>query len=236
MYGKVTGTSKGKAGSMHLLAPEHGLICTSAVVASHISVGVGVAYANKLAGNGKITAVFFGDGAVDEGAFWESLNIASLLQVPLLFVFEDNGFAVHTPKHERHGYDSLARIVAGFDCDVFDSDSTDVEDIHSLTLEALDSLRRKGSPCLLDLKYYRYLEHVGVFEDFKAGYRSHEEFLEWKARDPVELQRRKLAQWLRETDILHLERDIREQVLKSWQKAKDAPFPSDDALCEDVYA
>ena len=103
MYGRATGTSRGKAGSMHLMAPEHGLICTSAIVASHIPVALGAAFVNKATDNGQTVAVFFGDGAIDEGVFWESLNFACLRKLPVMFVCEDNGFAVHVPDPWRPG-------------------------------------------------------------------------------------------------------------------------------------
>ncbi|MBF0245558.1 MAG: hypothetical protein HQL31_09865, partial [Planctomycetes bacterium] len=160
MYGKADGPSCGKAGSMHLFAPEHGLICTSAIVASHIPVAVGAAFANKRAGNGKVVAVFFGDGAIDEGAFWESLNMACLKELPVLFICQDNGYAVHTPAEVRHGYASISAIVEGFRCNVFASDSTDVAVIHGLALEALEAMAVNRRPCFLHLKYYRSLEHV----------------------------------------------------------------------------
>ena len=236
MYGKATGTAKGKAGSMHLLAPEDGLICTSAVVATHISVAVGAAYANKLANNGKAVAVFFGDGAVDEGAFWESINLACLMQCPLIFVFEDNGYAVHTPKRQRQGYKSLPEIIRHYDCDVLCSETTDVEEIHQLAGEAVKAIAENHRPCFLALKYYRYLEHVGVFEDFKAGYRPRDEYLKWKERDPLLTQRQKLLKEMCEDDIRRAEATIEKQVLAGWQKAREAPFPDASVLCEDVYA
>ena len=107
MYGKTTGILKGKGGSMHLLSPKDGLLGISAVVASTIPVAVGAAYANMYNNNKQITAVFFGDGAIDEGVFWESLNIACLKKLPVLFICEDNGYAVHTSSTLRHGYKSI---------------------------------------------------------------------------------------------------------------------------------
>ncbi len=235
MYGKADGPSAGKAGSMHLFAPEHGLICTSAIVASHIPVAVGAAFANKMAGNGKVVAVFFGDGAIDEGAFWESLNMACLKELPVLFVCQDNGYAVHNPAQSRHGYASIAAIVEGFRCNVFSSDSTDVAEIHGLALEALEAMAANRRPCFLHLKYYRYLEHVGVFEDFKAGYRPREEFEQWLAGDPVALQRQRLASSLGEDEVRKLEQEIDAGVLASKEKAQKAPFPDLSQLCMGVF-
>jgi len=234
MYGRATGTSKGKAGSMHLVAPEAGLLCTSAVVGSHIPVAVGVAFANTTVKNGKVVAVFFGDGALDEGVFWESLNISCLMKLPILFVCEDNGYAVHNPTSKRHGYHSITSIVAQFDCNVFQSDTTDVEVIYNITRESLNTMKKTGCPYFLHLKYYRYLEHVGVFEDFKAGYRSRDEFEKWFAVDPIHLQRKKLLTMIPEGEIMEIERLIEDKVQMSMAGAQDAPFPDRNTLYEDL--
>ncbi len=235
MYGKENGTSKGKAGSMHLLAPDAGLVCTSAIVASSIPVAIGVAFANKRAGNDRMTAVFFGDGAIDEGVFWESLNFACLKKLPVLFVCEDNGFAVHSPKSERHGYDSITDIVRGFNCDILSSESTDVEQVHSLAKDAVRMAKENERPVFLHLKYYRYLEHVGIFEDFKAGYRSRDEFEKWKELDPVRLQRERLMKVSPEA-VTEVEKQIDAQIGKSLAAAKKAALPKAQIAYEDVYA
>jgi TPP-dependent pyruvate/acetoin dehydrogenase alpha subunit len=192
MYGKDTALLKGKGGSMHMCAPEAGFMGTSAIVASIIPVAVGAAFANKRKGNGKLVAVFFGDGALDEGDFWESLNVACLMKLPILFVCEDNGFAVHTPTSKRQGYASITDIVSRFNCNVLREKTTDVEIIYGLTLKAIESIKTTQMPCFIHLRYYRYLEHVGVNEDFDADYRSREEFEEWYKVDPVNLQRKRL--------------------------------------------
>lgn len=236
MYGRATGTSNGKAGSMHLMAPADGLICTSAIVASHIPVALGAAFVNKTTNNGRTVAVFFGDGAVDEGVFWESLNFACLKKLHVLFVCEDNGYAVHVPAAERHGYASIARIVERFDCDLYESTSTDVGEIHRLATQAIERTKQQSRPAFLHLKYYRYLEHVGVFEDFKAGYRSKDEYEDWVKLDPVRLQRKKLFRFGFDKQVKALEDAIDEQVSRSIAKAKEAPFPGKQQLCEGLVA
>ena len=236
MYGRQTGMAKGKAGSMHLTAPEAGLICTSAIVGTTIPVAVGAAFANRELGQDKMVAVFFGDGAIDEGVFWESLNSACAMRLPVLFVCEDNGFAVHVPKTQRHGYRSITEVVSRFDCDVFASESTDAEEIYQLTTKAIAGAREKKRPAFLHLKYYRYLEHVGVNEDFNQGYRDRKEYESWRARDPVELQRKKLGRWLSEAEIKRVEEAIDAQVVQSVKKAEQAPFPRPEELYQDVLA
>jgi len=232
MYGRASGVAQGKGGSMHLMAPAAGLLCTSAIVATQIPVAVGAAFANKTAGNGKVVAVFFGDGAVDEGVFWESVNAACLWQLPVLFVCEDNGYAVHAPVEARHGYESIAEVVERFNCVVSGTDSTDAEHIHRLTKETVSTMKERGCPAFLHLKYYRYLEHVGVFEDFDAGYRSRAEFERWSERDPVRLQREKLLGMIPENEIHKIEAAIDAQVAESLAHARKAPFPQDDVLYE----
>jgi TPP-dependent pyruvate/acetoin dehydrogenase alpha subunit len=235
MYGKVSGPCGGRAGSMHLLAPESGLICTSAIVAGHIPVAIGAAFASKVRGNERIVAVFFGDGALDEGAFWESFNMACLKRLPMLFVCEDNGYAVHTPAADRHGYEDIRAIAAQFACNVFASDSTDVHVIYDLTREALQVMAEDERPCFLHLRYYRYLEHVGVSEDFAAGYRSRDEFEAWQAVDPLRLQRARLASLVSEERIRDLEMVVDRQVRRSMEKAQAAPFPETSNLREGVF-
>lgn len=236
MYGRATGGAKGKAGSMHLSAPEKGLLGVSAIVASNIPVAVGAAFANKRKGNGKLVAVFFGDGAIDEGDFWESLNIACLMKLPILFVCEDNGLAMHTSRLARHGYESIANIVSKFNCYVFEKATTDAEIIYELTRKAIRLIKTKNMPCFLHLKYYRYLEHVGVNEDFDANYRPREEFEKWYKKDPIKLQRRKLLEsGIKEAALIKIEKKIDVQIKDSIKLAKKAPFAEKSEIYKDVF-
>jgi pyruvate dehydrogenase E1 component alpha subunit len=236
MYGKNTGLAKGKAGSMHLSHPELGLMGASAIVGSIIPVAVGAAFANKRKNNGKMVAVFFGDGAIDEGNFWEGLNVACLMKLPILFVCEDNSYAVHTHRRDRHGYKSISEIVSKFNCNVLEEDTTDVEVIYNLTLKAINLIKTTNMPCFLHLRYYRYLEHVGIYEDFDAGYRKKKEFQEWYKKDPVNFQRKKLLKsGIKKEKIIELEKKIDKQIRNSIDLAKKAPFAECDELLEGVY-
>jgi TPP-dependent pyruvate/acetoin dehydrogenase alpha subunit len=236
MYGKSTGMAKGKAGSMHLTAPEAGLVCTSAIVGTTIPVAIGLAYANQQLKHDRTVAAFFGDGAIDEGVFWETLNIACARRLPVLFVCEDNDFAVHVRKTQRHGYASITEIVSRFDCSVYRSESTDAEVLCHLATEAIQLMKSSGRPAFLHLKYYRYLEHVGVNEDFAAGYRDPAEFERWRNIDPVDLQRKKLLRWYSEDDIRRTESAIDRQVEESVRRAESAEFGPAAELYEDVLA
>lgn len=174
---------------------------------------------------------------MDEGVFWESLNAACVMRLPVLFVCEDNGWAVHTPPSLRQGYDSIPKVVSGFRCHVASSDTTDAEEIYRLTQEAMTAMRDTGQPAFLHLQCYRYLEHVGVGKDFDAGYRSEDEFRQWYLRDPVLLQRKKLlARGRSEAELQAFEAAIQEEVRGSMAKAKSAPLPESEELYTNVFS
>ena len=235
MYGKATGVLRGKGGSMHLLSPKEGLLGISAIVGSTIPLAVGAAFANVYLKKKQITTVFFGDGAVDEGVFWESLNIACVKGLPVLFVCEDNGYAVHTTTSARRGYKSLTNIIKQYSCSVFETDTTDAEQIYKLTIQATRSIQIKHQPAFLHLKYYRYLEHVGIHEDFDAGYRNKKEFTKWQKKDPIKLLRNKLKDLkVKDVIISKLEDRINKQVEESFQKAIKAPFPDSSELLKNT--
>ena len=236
MYGRATGGAKGKAGSMHLSFPEIGFMGASAIVASNIPLAVGAAFANKFKKNSRMTVVFFGDGAADEGNFWESLNVICLMRLPILFVCEDNDLAMHTYKSERNGYKSLSAIVSKFDCHVFGSETTDAEEIFKLTKKAISLVKKTQRPAFLHLKYYRYLEHVGIYDDFNGGYRSRKDFEKWYKRDPVILQRKKLLKsGVGEKLISAIEQKIDKQVEKSVKLARKAPLAGKGELYANVF-
>jgi acetoin:2,6-dichlorophenolindophenol oxidoreductase subunit alpha len=236
LYGKETGAAKGKAGSMHLTAPDQGLLLTSAVVGTTIPLAVGTAYANLYRGDNRTVAVFFGDGAVDEGVFWESVNLACLKKLPVIFVCEDNGLAIHTSTAARHGYKSITNIVSQFNCDTYASASTDAKEIYNLTAKAIKNAQEKNRPAFLHLKYYRYYEHCGPNFDFKAGYRDEAEYQKWLKIDPLKLFREKLlADGINEHEIIKIEDQIKSQIDASARQARKDPFPQARELISDVY-
>lgn len=237
MYGKASGTARGKAGSMHLASPEAGVIMTSAVVGTTIPVAVGAALANRYLGKGRIVVSFFGDGALNEGVFWESLNFACLKKLPILFVCEDNNLAIHSWFKNRAGHKEISEVVSNFYCHTDKSETTDVYEIYTTTKKMLARMRKSGLPGFLHFKYYRYLEHVGVNEDFDAGYRSRKELLPWLKADPVKLQRiRLLKLGQKEEKVILLEKEIDAQIERSVERAKKAPFPKKAEAFLHVYA
>jgi TPP-dependent pyruvate/acetoin dehydrogenase alpha subunit len=236
LYGKVTGTASGKAGSMHLADPEKGFVAASAIVGSAIPPAVGMAFANKTKRNGMVSSVFFGDGAMDEGAFWESLNVACVMHLPVLMICEDNGLAVHTPTQMRRAYASVSETVESFGLPVFYDDSNDVEQIYSVAKEAVAFIRTQGAPAFLHIKCYRYLEHVGIAQDFDAGYRPISEYNDWLAKDSLGIQRARLrAGGMSEHDVAHAESIIDDQIQRSVQRAMQAPFAALDELHKGVF-
>ena len=236
LYGKVTGTADGKAGSMHLADPSKGHMGASAVVASLLPAAVGMAFANRSMGNGHISCAFFGDGALDEGVFWESLNLACVMQLPVLFVCEDNGLSQHTSPHVRQGYNSITEVVSRFSCTAIEENTTDVERIYDLTKQAMAAIRDTERPVFLRLHCYRYLEHVGIYQDFEAGYRTRNEYEEWYKRDCVTLQRKRLIEkGFSEADLQQTEAGIDDLIRVSIQEARDAPFAQPQELYRGVF-
>ncbi|MGE3538415.1 MAG: thiamine pyrophosphate-dependent dehydrogenase E1 component subunit alpha [Candidatus Tectimicrobiota bacterium] len=226
LYGKDCGTAQGKAGSMHVADPAKGYMCSSAIVASCLPVAVGAAFAHKRKGEGRVACVFFGDGAMDEGVFWESMNVACAMQLPVLFVCEDNGFAVHTPTHIRQGYKSITDVVRNFDCSVFQERTTDVEILYHLAQNSIESIKSTGKPVFLHLQCHRYLEHVGIYEDYDAGYRSKASASDWYDKDCLALQRQRLLDCAyTEAEIRTAEQAVEARIEQSIQAAKAAAFP-----------
>lgn len=185
LFGKRTGLSKGKAGSMHLAAPQVGVMGSSAVVASTIPHAVGAALASKIRGENRIFVAIFGDGATEQGVFHESLNFASLHDLPVLFLCENNSLAVHAHLSERQSYD-LMRLAAAYGIKGERiAEGYDFMKISHITSAILDGIRMAKRPALLEIATCRYKEHVGPGEDFDYGYRDRAIVDEWKAKDPL---------------------------------------------------
>lgn len=236
LYGRVTGVADGKGGSMHLAAPDMGHLLSSGVVASTIPVAVGAAFANKRLATGRTGVVFFGDGAVNEGGFWESVNAAALFRLPVFFVCEDNGWAVHTPPAAHQGITSLADVARLFNCHFFADDSNDVERVYAMTLEAKARSDNDQLPVLMHIKCCRYLEHVGIFEDWKVGYRPESERDTWLAKDSLRLQKeRLLSQGHSQDDIARVETEIDDRIRRSVQRAAQSPIPGPERLHYGVF-
>lgn len=184
LYGRIGGGAKGKAGSMHLSAPEVGLMGSSAVVASTIPHAVGAALSFKRRRSQRIAVTVFGDGATEEGVYHESLNFAALMKAPVLFLCEDNGLAVHSFRNVRQSYGLLKHAETYGIATRRIEEGWDMLAIREATLEAVERVRA-GEPFVLEIATSRYKEHVGVGEDFHFQYRTRDAVDAWKKRDPL---------------------------------------------------
>ena len=185
LYGRANGVSKGKAGSMHLAAPQVGVMGASAVVASTISLAVGAALANQLRRQSSLSVVCFGDGATEQGTYHEALNFAALYKLPTLFLCENNGLAVHATLAERHSYKIHEHARAYGIETVRINEGWDFMKIGDVTGEVISAMRKDGCPRLIEVMTCRYKEHVGPGEDYSAGYRVLADIEAWKIRDPL---------------------------------------------------
>ena len=225
LMGKKTGQSKGKAGSMHMASPKHGIMGASAVVGSTISHAVGAALASKIKKENNIFITNFGDGALEQGVFHESLNFSSLYKVPVLFLCEDNNLAVHSPKYERQSF-SLEALVKSFNIPFYEiKDGYDFISVQKQSKIAINELRKTRGPVFLKINTARYKEHVGPGEDFFAGYRDESEINKWKDLDPIISNKELYSEFLE---------DIVNEIDNAVKFGIESPLPDFEDLMADV--
>jgi TPP-dependent pyruvate/acetoin dehydrogenase alpha subunit len=235
LYGKETGPNQGRAGSMHISNYDAGYVLASGVVATQIPIAVGAAFANKRLGNDRIAVVFFGDGATNEGAFWESLNAACLYRLPVLFVYEDNGLAVHTRRTVRDGHRGMVSVVSEYNClSTTALDQTYAESVYRDAHMLAGAMEREGCSGVLHCKCYRYLEHVGINEDYEAGYRDRAELELWREADPVETLRAQLM-GAYEAQAIEIEAQVDARIREATEVAQAAAFVDAGTVTEGVY-
>lgn len=233
LFGKVTGCAKGKGGSMHLIDPDHGVMGTSAVVATTIPQAVGHAYAVKLRKEPVVVVSFFGDGAVDEGVFHESLNFAALKELPILFVCENNFYAIHTHVKRRQPKENISEHARLYDVSADRVTDGDVLKVYGRARHAVEWIRERGKgPRFLECHSYRWKQHVGPNEDWKLGYRSKREAQPWIRNDQV----RVLGERLDERSRGRIRDEVEKEIAAAIDFAERSPFPPDDELYKDVYA
>jgi pyruvate dehydrogenase E1 component alpha subunit len=232
LYGKVTGCARGKGGSMHLIDMGHNVLGTSAVVGTTVPLGLGVALAAKRQKRDIVVAVFFGDGATEEGVFYESLNFASLHKLPVIFVLENNGYAIHEPQTKRWASDRMCERVETFGIPATQVADGDVLAIRAAALTYAERARAGGGPGFIEAKIYRWREHVGPGRDFDQGYRSEAELEPWLKRDDVE----RIGRMLPEATRARLDADVEAQVEAAVAFAEASPFPALEELYQNVLA
>lgn len=236
-YGKETGCSKGKGGSMHVIDTEHGILGTSAIVGGGIPMGVGAALASSMKGEDSVTAVFFGDGAFDEGAFYESFNFASLKKLPVVFVCENNFYATNSHQSSRQSGCRISDSAASFDSRGHCVDGNDVLAVYKAAQDAVALARKGGGPSLIEAKTYRWKGHVGPEEDWTKGCRPKEELDYWKEQCPIKKFTSLLLEKgaMTEVEMEEAKSAVDAEIAEAVEFAKASPFPREAALLEDVY-
>ena len=195
VLGKATGCSGGRGGSMHLLAANHGILGTVPIVAATVPLAAGAALAAKMRREPHVAVAFFGDGTIEEGHVHESLNLASLYQLPLIFVVENNLYASHLHWSERRRADNLDQAGAFHSVPGMRVDGNDVEAVHKATRAAVERARSGGGPTLLECRTFRWRGHVGPSSDLDVGVLRRPEWAEWIERDPIVATEQRLAEF-----------------------------------------
>lgn len=232
IYGKSTGCSKGKGGSMHLIDLDVNFFGTSAIVGNSIPVGVGLALSAKLKKTDQVSCVFLGDGAVEEGVFYESLNYSALKNLPVLYICENNLYSVYSPLSVRQPEGrSITKMVENIGVTSEYVESQDVHLIYQKLKEKVDAARNQG-PQFIEFSTYRWREHCGPNFDNDIGYRPEKDFNEWKERDPISLIKNKLTD-NKIIDKIHC--DIDTEIEEAFAFAESSSFPDQKEAYEGVF-
>jgi len=236
LYGKATGCSGGRGGSMHLVATEVGLLGTVPLVAATIPIAVGVALASQLRGDQKVSVSFFGDGATEEGHFHESLNFAALYKLPVIFVCENNSYSSHLHLCERRAVETLYQFGEVHGVTSARLDGNDLLAVYRAALEAAHRARNGGGPTLLECLTYRWRGHVGPALDLDVGVKRRDELKDWLPKDPVARAHTRLIDMgASPADLDQIEREVREEVLRSVIFARQSPYPEESELMDHVF-
>ncbi|MFI7644279.1 pyruvate dehydrogenase (acetyl-transferring) E1 component subunit alpha [Nonomuraea sp. NPDC049400] len=235
MYGKAAGCSRGRGGSMHLFDADRGFYGGSAIVGGGLPLAVGLALADRFQGRNRVTACFFGDGAMAEGEFHESLNLAALWRLPVLFACENNLYAMGTALAKSHAQTDLALRAAGYGVVACPVDGMDAPAVAEAADRAAESIRAGAGPHFLELRTYRFRAH-SMYDPER--YRDKAEVEEWKKRDPIEalIARMTAAQELTSDDLAMLEKEIAEEIDQAVAFAEQAPVEPLEDLTKFVHS
>lgn len=240
IYGRETGCSRGRGGSMHLIAPEVGFLGSAPIVAGTISLAVGAALASSIRGDDSVSVSFFGDGACGEGVLFESMNFASLRQLPVIFVCENNLYATHMPIRECRLDPNISRISEPFCIPYFRIDGNDVLQVFDIGNQAVKLCKSGKGPVFIECLTYRYRGHVGPDDNIQGQHtdiRPHEEVTEWLDRDPI----KRFEEFLREHELAqdgyfkNLKQEVEKNVINAHKFAKASDFPAPENLLEYVF-
>ena len=235
IHGKSAGCSRGKGGSMHLVDLDAGFLGSTAIVANSIPVGVGAALTAQLRGSKQVTAVFFGDAAIEEGVFHEAVNFAVVRNLNVLFVCENNQCSVYSGLQVRQPSErTIGSFVAGYGLPIYEEDGNDVLAVNTLAHSVLNRIRSDGGPCFIEFATYRWREHCGPHFDNDLGYRSHDEVNAWMERDPIALAASSLA--CEEGLVTRWRQSLQQEVDVTFDLARQQPSPEPSEMNNHIYA
>jgi pyruvate dehydrogenase E1 component alpha subunit len=234
LYGKATGCSKGKGGSMHFFSLEHNFFGGHGIVGAQIGTGAGLAFAEKYKGTDSVAVVFFGDGAARQGMLHETFNMAMLWKLPVIFICENNMYAMGTSVERTSNVLDIYKLANAYDMPSDTIDGMSCEAVHEGMERAVKRARAGEGPSLLEIKTYRYRGHS--MSD-PAKYRTKEEVEEYKERDPltVVLKTIQKNKWATDAEIEAITEKVKQEVEHCVEFAENSPWPSDDELLKDVY-
>ncbi|HEY1327628.1 MAG TPA: thiamine pyrophosphate-dependent dehydrogenase E1 component subunit alpha [Casimicrobiaceae bacterium] len=235
VMGRSAGYCKGKSGSLHIAVKELGVVLTSTIVGGELSLVTGVALSKTMLRKPGIAAVFFGDGAACEGIFHESLNLAAVWKLPILYVCENNQWQAFVHRREAMAAEQVVAHAAAYKITGRAVDGNDVSAVHAAASEAVETIRRTGRPYLLELLTYRLRGH---YEPDDQSYVDGKELARWKSRDPIRLLQDRLLVDRRASaaELEHMRRDVQARIDDAAKRAGESPFPHADELVTDVYA
>lgn len=234
LYGKATGISKGKGGSMHFFDKENGLAGGHGIVGGQIPLGAGLAFAEMYQGRDGVCICYIGDGAVRQGAFHEALNMAMTWKIPVIFVIENNKYAMGTSVERTSNVTELYKLGSAYDMPSEPVDGMVVEEIHLAVEKAAERARSGNGPTLLEFNTYRYKGHS--MSD-PAKYRTKEELADYKSQDPIEQVKETILKqkFATEEDLKEIEKQIKDTVMDAVKFAEDSPYPEASEAYKDVY-
>lgn len=234
LFGKVTGCSKGKGGSMHMFSKEHHFFGGHGIVGGQIPLGAGIAFADQYRGGDQVTVCYFGDGAARQGALHETFNMAMLWNLPVIFVIENNGYAMGTSVGRTTNVREMHKIGESYEMPSASVDGMNCEEVHKAIAAAAERGRKGEGPTLLEIRTYRYRGHS--MSD-PAKYRTKEEVEEYKSQDPIEQVKAVLLKkkYASEADLEAIEEKILAIVNDSVEFSEASPYPDASELYQDVY-
>jgi pyruvate dehydrogenase E1 component alpha subunit len=237
ILGKASGCSGGRGGSMHLSNPSVGVIGTMPIVAGTIPLAAGAALSHKVRKNGQVAVSYFGDGAVEEGVFHETLNMASQMNLPILFVCENNEFSSHLHVTERQPSAQMSRFAIAHGIKWQSVDGNNLQEVSQIAKELIEYTRLSSMPAFLEAHTYRLYGHVGFEIDETVGLNRREDLVKWRERDPItrEISRTLDLGAISESSITKVRDEIREKVSQDWNQALDSPYPEKYQLLRNVY-